>query len=616
MAPVVLALFGITAVVVLVVSLIVWAVGLANADSSDNLTLPEVIWRAILTTIDTGAVGNYTGGPATAGFLIAMLGVTLVGIFLTSVLIGILVTGIQGRLEELRKGRSRVLEEGQTVILGWSQTIFTILSELVVANENQHRSVIVILADRSKVEMEDEIKARVGDTGRTRIVCRSGSPIDLSDLDLVNLDTSKSVIVLAPEIADPDVDIIKTILAITNNPHRRAEPYHIVAQLRDPASLEVATIVGRGEAQLVLSGDLIARIIAQTCRQSGLSVVYTELLDFEGDEIYAADPPAGLIGRSFGEALSWYEESTIIGILTGDSARLNPAMETPIAMGDRLLAISADDDTVRASAEPVGGVLDDLIEPARERTRSPERTLILGWNQRTASIIRNLDSYFTPGSQIVVMVDPTEPEPAFEPLRAELSNAALEGRRGDTTSRSGLASITAEGFDHVIVLCSDTLDPERADARTLITLIHLREMVAERGGQLSITSEMLKLRNRALADVTRADDFIVSDRLVSLLITQLSESAYLKRVFDDLFDPAGSEIFLRPAAEYVRTGQPMTFATIVESARRRGEVAIGYRRKADAADAERAYGVVVNPPKSVALTLEPADRVIVLAEGG
>ena len=263
-APVVLALFGITAVVVLVVSLIVWAVGLANADSSDNLSLPEVIWRAILTTIDTAAVGNYTGGPATAGFLIAMLGVTLVGIFLTSVLIGILVTGIQGRLEELRKGRSRVLEEGQTVILGWSQTIFTILSELVVANENQHRSVIVILADRSKVEMEDEIKAHVGDTGRTRIVCRSGSPIDLTDLDLVNLDTSKSVIVLAPETADPDVDIIKTILAITNNPHRRTEPYHIVAQLRDPASLEVATIVGRGEAQLVLSGDLIARISSHT----------------------------------------------------------------------------------------------------------------------------------------------------------------------------------------------------------------------------------------------------------------------------------------------------------------------------------------------------------------
>ena len=45
-------------------------------------------------------------------------------------------------------------------------------------------------------------------------------------------------------------------------------------------------MVGRDEAQLVLAGDLIARITAQTCRQSGLSVVYTELLDFGGDEIY------------------------------------------------------------------------------------------------------------------------------------------------------------------------------------------------------------------------------------------------------------------------------------------------------------------------------------------
>ena len=60
----------------------------------------------------------------------------------------------------------------------------------------------------------------------------------------------------------------------------------------------------------------------------------------------------------------------------------------------------------------------------------------------------------------------------------------------------------------------------------------------------------------------------------------------------------------------------MTFATVVEAARRRGEVAIGYRRKALVEDAERAYGVVLNPVKSVAIAFEPGDRVIVLAEDG
>ena len=44
------------------------------------------------------------------------------------------------------------------------------------------------------------------------------------------------------------------------------------------------------------TGDLIARVTAQTSRQSGLSVVYTELLNYGGDEIYFKEEP-GLVGK-------------------------------------------------------------------------------------------------------------------------------------------------------------------------------------------------------------------------------------------------------------------------------------------------------------------------------
>ena len=43
-------------------------------------------------------------------------------------------------------------------------------------------------------------------------------------------------------------------------------------------------------------------------------------------------------------------------------------------------------------------------------------------------------------------------------------------------------------------------------------------------------------------------------------------------------------------------------------------MALGYRIKAHARDAERAYGVVVNPAKSAPVTFAEWDRVIVLAE--
>jgi voltage-gated potassium channel Kch len=328
--------------------------------------------------------------------------------------------------------------------------------------------------------------------------------------------------------------------------------------------------------------------------------------------------PDELVGRTFGDALLAFEDSTVMGVLAdGEGPRLNPPMTTPLAATDRLIAISRDDDTVKAGSTSAGGVRPELIVPSAERRRTPERTLILGWNWRGPMIVRELDAYVAPGSEIVIVADAPDVEASLATILPGVANERVDVRRGDTTNRALLDGLEPRSFNHLIILCySDLLEPQLADARTLITLLHLRDIASQFGHDFSIVSEMLDLRNRALAEVTRADDFIVSERMISLLLSQVAENRHLKAVFDDLFDPEGSEIYLRAASDYVQLAQPMTFATVVESARRRGEVAIGYRRRALVEDAAKAYGVVINPPKSAAVTFEQGDRVIVLAEDG
>ncbi len=70
---------------------------------------------------------------------------------------------------------------------------------------------------------------------------------------------------------------------------------------------------------------------------------------------------------------------------------------------------------------------------------------------------------------------------------------------------------------------------------------------------------MLDIRNRRSAEVSQADDFIVSDKLVSLLLTQVAENKQLHAVFQDLFISDGSEVYLWPASQYVRLDSAVNF---------------------------------------------------------
>jgi ion channel POLLUX/CASTOR len=574
------------------------------------------VFNSLLHALDPGTVAGDAG---TWRFLLTMLLLTLAGLFIVSALIGVIATGLDNKLQDLRKGRSFVVERDHTLILGWSDTVFTILSELAIANESERNPVVVVLAERDKVEMEDAIRDKVPDLLRTRVVCRSGSPIDLADLDMVNPRQARAVIVLAATGDDePDAQVIKTILALTRGPNRRVESYHIVAEISDPANLEAARLVGGEEAVLIDKRETIARLIVQASRQSGVSVVYGDLLDFDGEEVYFRQDPE-LVGRSFGDAVLAYDDCAVIGLRrNGGGAKLNPSADVQIGPEDEVIAIAADDAQLMAARAVSPQVDENLIVSSAPAAGKPERVLIIGWNTRTPDVLTELDAFVQPGSKATVLADWPAAEDKLNAETDGLPNLDVELRAGTTTDRRTLDSLGVEGYDHVIVM-SDTQEGtggnhrggQRADARTLVTLLHLREIAAKTGGRFSIVSEMLDDRNRELAQVTQVDDVIVSDRLISLMIAQISENPHLEDVFAELFQAAGSEIYLRPAGDYVRPGTTTTFATVVEAARRRGEVAVGYR---DASTNGGTGGVVLNPRKSAAIDLTEDSRVIVLAE--
>lgn len=598
--------------VALVVVVATAAVVLAPRDSEENGDWPGMVWRSLLRTLDPGTMGDDTG---TGPFLALMLVSTVGGIFIVSSLIGVLTTGLEAKIGELRKGRSRIVEHGHTVLLGWSDQVFTVVAELVEANQSRRRSCVAILADRDKVEMEDAIRARVGDLGRTRIVCRTGDPLKVADVELVSPGTARSILIVTPELADADTRVIKVLLALGARNWGEQGP-HVVAAVHDSANLPAARLAGGERAHVIDADDVAIRLIVQSHRQSGLSQVCTELLDFVGHEFYMRPEPS-LAGRPFGESLSAYDLGVPGGLRRADgTVLLNPPMDTVLRADDEIIILAEDDLLIRLASGAAPPVREEAISTAVVREPVPERTLMLGWNHRAPKIIELLDEFLAAGSELVVAA-PREDPTAVLPAPANLK---IDFVRAEPTERPSLESLDVGAYQKVIVLSDAGHDPDHADARTLVTLLHLRDMEDALGAPSSvpgdpfaIVSEINDDANREIAQVTKADDFIVSEKLISLMLTQLSENRHLYDVFVDLLDPAGSEIYLKPAGDYLVPGAEANFATLIESARRRGEVALGYRLTARFHEPP-GYGVVLNPDKAAPLTLAADDRVIVLAE--
>ena len=115
---------------IIAIGLVLFLTGLAPA-GEQAYSFPEALWVGFLHTIPGDSVG---GRESVWQYRFLMLGVMLFNIFFASIVIGALISGMQTRLEELKRGRTKVVESNHTVILGWSEQIITVLSELIQAH--------------------------------------------------------------------------------------------------------------------------------------------------------------------------------------------------------------------------------------------------------------------------------------------------------------------------------------------------------------------------------------------------------------------------------------------------------------------------------------------------
>ena len=98
-------------------------------------------------------------------------------------------------------------------------------------------------------------------------------------------------------------------------------------------------------------------------------------------------------------------------------------------------------------------------------------------------------------------------------------------------------------FDTVILQGNDNIEIDEADTMTIGKLVHLRDIRDIRNDNFSVVTELFDGKNYELIESNQSDDFIISDRILSTAVAQVSEDKLLGEAFRELFRPGGRTFF-------------------------------------------------------------------------
>ena len=564
------------------------------------------------------------------GFKIFPVLAGMSGVVMLSSLIAFITTALDRKLAVLRRGHSKVIEENHTLILGWNERISEILRELIMANDSEDDPVVVILAEKDKEEMDEYLSLYMPNTGKTRVVTRSGTASSLVNLDVVSVDQCKSVIVLAKcpvtatekELMVSDAFTIKTILALVAS-RQSDKQLNIVAEVFLEHNRAVAEAISPEEVTTVDTNEILAKILVQTSRTVGLSVAYSEILSFDGCEMYfyKADWNAGM---TFGELAFHFPDGVPMGLrhASGELV-INPLPSTEVLADDSILILAEDNSTIDFRPMPVAAAR-DLPLADRRVTLGIERELIIGWTPKVETIVREFADYVLEGSEIDIMLRAPDASvrERVDQLSRELDTVTVRLIDGNPLESECLLAVLPFSYDNIIILSQGVggeNDVEgRTDSETLIILLMLRNIFRQHPDQshrTKLITEILDSENQALVARAGVYEFIISNRYISMMLAQISEAADIKRVYDDLFSEDGSEIYLKPVDLYFEElPVTVTFADMMRIAQKREEVALGVKIKSLEADMSQNFGVKLIPEKDTVYTLQSGDRIVVLAE--
>ena len=561
-----------------------------EAEQGTEVSFLEATWLSLLRTLDPGTMGGDNGWI----FRLTSLVATLAGVFILSVFIGVITTGLDSRISELRRGRGAVQLRDHTLILGWSSATESLIEELGEANRSRHRPSVVILSESDPADVRDRLAEVIRRHSHQRVFVRAGNPSNLANLLSVSAESARAIVALHGHIDKADAENVRNTLAVVNElPNFKGA---IVTQVTDRSLADALREATMGRATVISKKEVMTKVASQVCKTTGLARIYEDLLDFDGSEIYIKHEPR-LEGKTFATAALSYENSIPIGVLTGNgSVELCPSWGRVLRESDQIIGIAEDDSTF-VLVETLHEA--PTIENRPPLEAEPRRILVIGWSEIASGLVENLLNSLPQGSSITVSA------PNFEIDKWSSAFSNVRHLLEDIDRMSGLSRlVNGDQYDNIVLLCSRDRSIVEDDGINLMRLLELRQLLDDPNCRSAGANVVTELRDVSDVEIAGAsgDDFVVSDRISSLLMAQLAEDPLLETVLDEILNVDGVEIITIPASRLSDQAQE-TFSSIRKSGMPYGAV-IG--------TVAPGRGGLLNPSGDLLVDIAGGDAVVVM----